>query len=157
MSRSNGPQHVAEDVHADDAKRARPGRPRGFDKVKIAHLVAVSATRQSGRMNTKVSDIMPLKMPPPRAPEMATARRIDGNGEDVHDPHDGHIGAAADEAGNNAKQTSNHGGDKDSKIPIVREIRPPYKMRKRISRPSSSVPRMKSLYPIGFSRFSMLL
>ena len=37
--------------------------------------------------------------------------------EDVHDPHDGHIGAAADEAGDNAKQTANHGGDKDGQNP----------------------------------------
>ena len=41
-------------------------------------VVAVSATRQSGGMNTSVSATMPLTMPPPMAPEIATASSTEG-------------------------------------------------------------------------------
>ena len=42
-------------------------------------VVAVSATRQIGGMNTRVSASMPLAMPPPIAPAIATASSTDGN------------------------------------------------------------------------------
>ena len=41
-------------------------------------VVAVSATRHIGGMNTKVSASMPLAMPPPIAPAIATASNTDG-------------------------------------------------------------------------------
>jgi len=42
-------------------------------------VVAVSATRHIGGMNTRVSASMPLVMPPPIAPAIATASNTDGN------------------------------------------------------------------------------
>ena len=41
-------------------------------------VVAVSATRQSGGMNTSVSAMSWLIMPPPRLPEIATASSTEG-------------------------------------------------------------------------------
>ena len=42
-------------------------------------VVAVSAMRQSGGMNTRVSAISPLTMPPPMMPDTAMASSTDGN------------------------------------------------------------------------------
>ena len=42
-------------------------------------VVAVSATRHIGGMNTSVSASMPFAMPPPIAPEIATASSTEGN------------------------------------------------------------------------------